>query len=449
MKQAPSAKVRKTLQGASRTALQQSFSLLRPHLFKHRWVGKQNRYRKDTVNRLALDTKPGGRGVNHLHLCQYIAASAPLHCSDGWVFLGRALDCHSRRDYDSARHLAYYAELRAAFSLLATEGIGIFNNKHFAVDRVRQVHYFEGNTHKIIWQVLEYWASLKRAVDLLGTIIRINGINLADWLSHFLPSGSFRPVGSKWLKTWGLDLRSFPGDRETRNEASYRPTQLGERAFLEATTSSDFVCALWSLCEPSGYSPFESIDRHLLRLALEEAFRGLRGVTVATTGGAFDNQVRSMLSTLGLDPVSQAQWFNFLVRSSDQADPIILSKASKTATVEDPEQHLEVISRAALLLRIATGANSLMLKEIGISLQDIKFWWSNLGEQRGLWEKAEEPADLRDLWADVEAAIREMTEWRGDGPSPERTFIRWRQDRLLDISVLGECERIGLWGLAL
>jgi len=63
----------------------------------------------------------------------YVAVSAPLHCADGWSFLGRAVAAILLGDATAARHLGYYAELRAAMSLMAAHGVGIFNRTHFVV----------------------------------------------------------------------------------------------------------------------------------------------------------------------------------------------------------------------------------------------------------------------------------------------------------------------------
>lgn len=435
------------LRNARRDAVVRSFSLLKRHLKQSRWVGNGNRYRKNTTDTLSRDSK-AGRALNHFHLTQYVAASAPLHCADGWAFLGRALDCHSRRDYDSARHFAYYAELRAAFSLLAAEGIGIFNTQHFALYDCDNCKPFKGPTHQIVWQVLEYWAGLKKAADLLGAAIQVDGVSFGVWLDHFQPTSSLRAVGSKWLKTWGIDLRTFPEDRKMRNEASYRPTKMNTREKLDVEHSADFVCALWSLCEPSA-SPFENLDRHLLRLALEEAFQGVSGATAASDPGKFRARVARMLSQVVSSPAASDEWANFLTRTNRSVDPSIVTQASRRDSTDVPEQHLQMISRAALLLRVATAASSRLLKESDTSTDDLKFWWSALGEERGLWEKAKQPANLRDLWADAETAVNGIREWTGRPGGPNKTFVSWRQDNAYDISVLGGCERIALWGLGL
>ncbi len=448
MKSRLSKATKTTLKRASREAVGETFSFLKRHLKRSRWVGTGNRYRKNTIGKLSLDTGPG-RTVNQLHLTQYIAASAPLHCADGWSLLGRAIDCHARRDHDSARHFAYYAELRAAISLLAAEGIAIFNTSHFAVEAYRQCTKFKGRTHEVTWQALEYWAELKRASDLLGTSIKVNGVGLHEWHDHFLSNASLRAVGSRWLRTWGLDLRLFSDDHDIRNEASYRPSKLNDRPILDVADSADFICALWSMCEPSAHAPFNNLDRHLLRLALEETFKGVRGTSAAANASKFKSDVTGMLSQVVPDSATQHEWLNFLTRTTEPDDPIILFEARQTDPIDSPRQHLQMISRAALLLRVATAANSRLLEETHISGVDVKFWWSALGEERGLWQKTKQPTDLTDLWADAEASVKSVTEWRMKTAVADQSFVQWRQDRSFDIAVLGGCERIALWGLGL
>jgi len=75
----------------------------------------------------------------------------------------------------------------------------------------------------------------------------------------------------------------------------------------------------------------------------------------------------------------------FLTRVAEPDDPTILSEAELTDQIDGPRQHLQMISRAALLLRVATAANSRLMKEAHVSSADLEFWWSALGEERGLW----------------------------------------------------------------
>src|SRR6266540_3509352 len=152
---------------ASVPALEQTFASLFSPPRRRSWLVKSNRYLVDCVDRIEVDKR--ARAVVQSDLGQYIAASAPLHCADGWTLLGRALGSHLRGDPDTARHLAYYAELRAAVSLLASAGLGIFDRDHFVLDASGSVRQFAERlgTHVATWEVLTCWAGLPVAGDLL------------------------------------------------------------------------------------------------------------------------------------------------------------------------------------------------------------------------------------------------------------------------------------------
>jgi hypothetical protein len=386
----------------------------------------------------------------HRQLAQYIAASAPLHCADGWSLLGRALGCHTQGDCDSARHFAYYAELRAALSLLAAEGIGVFDKRHFVVENVRNcVRIRNGfGTHAMARAALEDWANLPRAARLIGgNLLTVGGKPFSDWLSQFLSGASFGPIGNYWLRTWGLDLRLMVEDQNARNESSYRPTRLNQKKSLGASISSDFICALWSLYEPSGQSAFENLDRHLVRLMLEEAFKGVTGRTPAAARALFRKRISNMLSNLMSDDGQRRRWQDFLTRKVEPKDPIIVTESQKKPTINDPRSHLQVISRAALLLRVATGASSGLIREARLSSSDLKFWWEALGRERGLWDTNGEPTELKNLWADIEGALSRIRQWEADNSEGNFSLARWRTERAREVSVLGECERIAVWGI--
>jgi len=172
-----------TLRKSDRVAVRAVSGRLALHIRRGKWLGNNNVYRQDCIK--VLDApRQRHRPINHRHLSEYIAASAPLHCMDGWSFLGRALGCHAQGDADAARHLGYYAELRGAMSLLAAEGIGIFSSRHFVLEspqRCRELGL--RGTHRVAWLALEHWSGLKRSADLLATVIEPGGIPLVDWLA--------------------------------------------------------------------------------------------------------------------------------------------------------------------------------------------------------------------------------------------------------------------------
>lgn len=439
---------RKAVDAASRPALESILAGMIRHLQADKWIDDNNRYRTETTETLKSDAKKS-IAVAHADLAEYIAASAPLHCADGWSFLGRALMCHARGDADSARHLAYYAELRGAVSLLATEGIGIFSNLHYAVNNSGQCVQIPGpGTHEISWQALEYWANLSRSSNLLGTAISPANVPLANWLTEFGAGINAQLIGSRLLKRWGLDLQYLSVDREARNEASYRPTRLVARIGLDAPTSASFLRELWGIHEPSTPSRFERMDRHLLRLSLEQVYEAITGNKPGDDAINFRTHVKTMVSNLVPGGLTESQWADFLTRTSEPDTPGLINEASGSAPVTDPHHHIEVIARANLLLRVATGACAQLLSAAGIGRGDLEFWWRSLGEDRGLWKLGDEPEDFTDLWLDVSAELDNASEWE-TANAGGASIARWLDEQSRTINVLGGCERIVLWGMGL
>lgn len=446
--------LRKTLQeilpNASRKAVEDAFLDLKPNLLQGYWLEEGNIYRDDTIAQLKQDLKCNC--VNAVYLSRYIASSVLLHCADGWSFLGRALDGVGRGDSDTARHLGYYAELRAAMSLLASEGIGIFSNQHFIVEESGhcvELGSSKGrgiSSHQMTWRALDYWGTLESARDTLSSIIFAGGKRLDVWHSDFPAGFDVRHIARKWLGVWGLDLKRLGDDREARNEVSYRPTRLNPRASLGVLDTSAFLREVWTLCDPSGPSRFESLDRHLVRESLELAYEGTTGSKAADEPVDFAEGIYAMLGSAETSDSLTGEWLDFFTRKVQRESPLVIREATGMVEVTDARHHLQVLSRAVLLLRIATGACLRLLQASDSSRTDLEFWWKLLGDERGLWRVGDEPERLADLWADIAIAIDGLRDWESKPDRADRSIASWRAARLNEISMLGECERVALWG---
>jgi hypothetical protein len=118
--------------------------------------------------------------------------------------------CLAAGDAHAARHLAYYAELRAALSLLATQGIVVLTGLNFDVDaRWRATSpVAAAPTHEMCWLLLEHWGSSPSAFDAPSLpAMTIRGATLSDALRAYFPS----PVPDGFLsgqlvRDWGFDL---------------------------------------------------------------------------------------------------------------------------------------------------------------------------------------------------------------------------------------------------
>lgn len=407
-------------------------STLPGYLRAHRWMQRDNRYRVHVVKKITADSQTGGRGVNKHHVGAYIVASGPLHAMDGWAYLGRSINAQFAGDLATAIHLAYYSELRAAMAILAVAGVGVFNNRHFVIKVNGECVPVPGGpgTHDMVWESLRIWAGTSGAGDLVGRSIAPAGIPIADWCSAHPGLVSWRPVAASWLLAWGVDIKNYSADRDSRNTVSYRPSGLGGPRLPEARFTRDAVVELWSVLEP-GDSPFAALDQALLREAIRAARRanGLRSrmSTIAT----------EIVSRVGLSPGGQTAYLNYLV-STDRVP--IIDWAADTSRLWARAHVRQVTSRAMLLLRIATGAATELLRRTGISPAAITFWKGELGQNRGLWVGAP-PTDLADLWADVEAGIAAMAAGSASSYLELKTLFAEKAP------ALAETERAVMWGL--
>lgn len=439
-----------TLAQSSSHAIEASFSKVKKYFHRNRWFSTRNRYQRTPAKILAQDSHTG-TAIVHRDLSDYIAASTSLHCTDGWSYLSCAIEAQMRGNAGACTHFGYYAELRAAMAILAAQGVGIFDDRHFVVNPSRNCLEIPSasngrkvGTHQIAWLALKHWATLPAAGDLIFEAIRPAGIRLGDWVGTFNPGATPAIIASEWLKKWGLDLERLADDRTARNEASYGPTCVYPNKSLAVSLSCGFVKELWHLCQPA-LSCFENLDRYLLRRTLQATFHAITGTTHMKDRAGYKHKVVSMLSLLDPPGLAHDRWYTFLARSKP---PKILSEAEGELPHRHVGHHVQVLARAALLLRVASGACAALCQDASVKQDDLRFWWRPFGEQRGLWNPHGEPLLLKDLWDDVNTALEDLSDWQaGAGPNPD--LARLRRERSQALSVLSGCERIGLWGLGL
>jgi hypothetical protein len=416
---------------ASRATVEEYFDSFSLGYRHKKWLHKRNVYRIACASRYQDDLNATSPGVNQSDLIAYVSASAPTHVIDGWSYLGRAVEATLRGDSYAATHLGYYAELRAAMGLLASEGIGIFRKQHPVVDVHSMTHPFRGSgTHSDIWPILQHWATLKRATDLLDDLVRPQAIRLSEWLNAAKVIIPVRAVAQHWLKSWGLDLALAEDDRDNRNLASYRPSEFRRPARLDVHKQTTFVEDLWKLFEPTTARRFPILERLLLRSAYRT--------------GATSPIPLADIQSLGFTENESSDWIAFLQRTDD---PSPLQLAEKGVPIEDPTCHLGIISRAALLLFVASAAARRLLSTAGYSATDILFWWGQQGEDRALWNIGSVPDDPQDLWADISQAIDDSAIWRANNSTPDASLRGWRQSQTGALVDFGGLELVGIWAL--
>lgn len=448
---------RRLIRSGSSDVVAESLAELSRFFPRDRWLASANVYAHNAVARIKNDVERAKRPPVDRDLRHYIAASTVTHCADGWSFIGRSIDSALRGDIGTCCHLAYYAELRAAASLLACEGIGVFDMYHFVVDAQGKCGRFSERrgTHKQMWLALSYWMELQNSKDLLANIVAPGRVPIQALLSQFgheTPAADL--VLNKWLKQWGLDLYRLHHDRAIRNVVSYRPTAL-LLASGESDVSRDVqrIASFWRLLEPRE-TPFEALDRAVTFSGSVELFVGQHGILPSQAPETYSAAVDYMLGHVELPSEAWAtDMQHYLVESAHGgAIPSLLEEAALSDVAGASGQHLQVIARALLLLRLATGACAGLLEAANVDRESLRFWWRTLGFGKGLWPTQDFDGDFGDLWSDIDEELARLTDWAA---AEQRTILALRalpsQPVGLEppVSLLGSLERALLWGIAL
>lgn len=255
-------------------------------------------------------------------------------------------------------------------------------------------------------------------------------------------------LASTLLQQCGIDLKRFAEDREARNLSSYRPTTFSSSSALTPCKSFSTTKGFWDVYEPLQSHRFAILDRYFLKRNLEQSFRythSLRSPRQAAT--MYKRLVEAMLHQLSPEGTSQ-YWLSFLTSNVGAPLPL-LDDAKGTAEPSNPDHQVQISARAALLLRLATGACHELLASLPFKRNDLKFWWSQIGFERGLWSIGSEPSETTDLWADIRESLEDIEQWCLGNNENDKSYHNLWRGKAASISALGTCERVALWGLGI
>ena len=353
---------------------------------RKRWLDKGHLY-NEVISALKNDE------IDERKIGEYIACSAPLHLADGWGYLSRAFESILRGDRFVAYHLAYYAELRAAMSLLATEGVGVFRDRHIALDANLRATESVASTHQAVWSILSAWAlEPDRSAVLLSDIL-LESDNLSGWLELVGTShGSRKKLTENWLAAWSIDIKILSEDSSRRNEVSYRPTRM--HMPTPVNPREEIVRPLlnsWELLRPSGTVGGAAIDTALFREALKIIGRKRS-----------DKYLENLRPKM---PATLHQALTDVASNAAQSARSVFDHARDSKSKTTPP----ILARSLLMLRLASARTASLLKAGNVK-GDLKFWWMPLGTDLGLWDGNADLDSFADLWADVESDAEEAEE---------------------------------------
>jgi hypothetical protein len=409
-----------------------------------RWISDRNYYLRKTKERVDAETSATLSRNRNKSMEEYIASSIIIHSSDGWTYLSRSVESLINGDIASAIHFAYYAELRSAMSLMAHEGVGIFNKKHIWYDAAKNPTLFGGySTHSAVDKGMSAWANLPSKKDLIFSIIKVKNRTLEDWIRETGFSSKTKystSVISSWLKKWSIDLH-LKEDQQLRNEMSYRPHFIPTEIDLPGII--DKLSQIWMLLEPTENNRFPLLDQYMLRIALEDVFIKSKGIK--PIGDAYKLFITNIFNRLG-EEVAQAL-FRFLLRQIEPLDPIIFTEAKKDSDINlNKTEPLPIICRAILMLRLSTGMASRLIENSSVDIADLRFWWEHNAFQHGLISEMPSILTPLELFTDISDSITEIGTIQTDNYNNLKSAFENLSGPLF---CLKQFERSGIWGLGL
>jgi hypothetical protein len=383
---------------------------------------------------------------------QGLAASIPNHCIDGWSYASRSLSAVLAGDGHAARHLAYYAQLRAGLCILANLGVGIFNRTNFVVTAAGAIERLDEppqgrrgrvradgpgmGTHDVVWEALKGWSAEVQTSRALLDLLKIRGSSLRECLDAVWPGIPATAAATSLIEAWGLDLKRGKDEHSYRNISSYSPQAMNPLAPAIPGTLN-FVREFWAMFEPTSGASFDQLDRFMLRALLLKQHRIVTGDQNYAAGAIANRYGELPPAIRALAPVE------FLTNTQQPRSPGFLQLANATTR---PAQPTEMLARAFLLLRTATALTHTSLVEAGVSCAagDMRAWLDPIAAARGFWPPAQPLSDPIDLWLDVELALLEFDE----SIDPEPTSLNdWMARTVKGLPTIYEAERIGVWSL--
>ncbi|MEN5197253.1 hypothetical protein [Sphingobacterium faecium] len=454
----------KVLEKANINSLKLAFGNLYDNLADESFLHSSNFLSDDAASIIdkQYSKKPRKRKKKlHRNVSEYIAASSLLHNMDGWTYFGQAIVSLLRGDFNTAKHLLYYSELRSCMSFLASNGIGVFNSRHLIInkngkvvlinDKVPNPHpNLRGSdnkigTHDFTWDALNNIINCDKTLKIVFDNYYIEGIALNDWLGKFEVNESYKlTIARRFLKLLSFDIEYFAGDKDARNQASYRPTNIIQNNSVEYNIILKDIKKIWEFSKPIGRKGEISIDIALLSELLQMAFKYTQPFqkSFKAANKQYNARLNRMLDSFGISQSRKDQLKKYFNQTHENIyEPMSLVNFKK------PEFIRGIIYRSFLFLRLSNTYNKTIISNnSNINKDSLSFWWRPLGVNFGLWEEDGDPEDFQDLWEDIDMYADDLNDIIQQNNYCTSSF--WKKHSNLAF-LLGTCNRIGLWGLGI
>ena len=420
------------------------------------WLGPLHPAREG----IKKEHKPlGSSALTAQELATYLAVACPNHCMDGWSYLSRGLNAYLLGDPHSAWHFGYYAELRAAQSILSASGCGVFDKWNAVIDAnglVQRVDLQTGAnkrvlpTHSMVWLALRDVLQFSNGgLAALGGTTEVFGHSLSDLLTYAFPGQTANQTAARWISEWTFDIGTGIEDKQFRNRCSYGPHHLTPHVAPIGQVVT-FMEDFWKSMQPTPGASFLDLDKYLLRRAMltqatEKIQRRLGNSRtppqheITFELDAAYSRMCSAAPTLSYIPR------NFFVQTTPN-EPLIFSAARNTNPA--PPDPQPILARATLLLRMATGVTRRLLIDSGYrNGTELDFWFADLAVEHGFASSFKDIEDDRSaLYNDCALAMEEIVVACQTVPSPITRAALFSEPNIKPHAIC-EANRVAYWSL--
>jgi hypothetical protein len=392
-----------------------------------------------------FDQIPAAHHVNEL--AQYLAIATASHVLDGWRYISQSAFALLNGSRTQALHLAYYGELRAALAILAFSGVGVLNDRHFALTKGGDVIWFRGPTHQKTWEAIAAWAKQPaHGLEVINCYSCL-GLSGAEWAeaAGAASGATVQDIAEYWIVDWTIDLNALNTDSSLRNEASYRPNLRPNALDLPSELDLRFIRDTNAATNPVDHGEFDVIDRAMVYDLCRKSF----GLLFAPTRTSFVNFWGSVITWLVRNKGKTEHEAAEMVRSLrgalyEPGGKLILTARKKNREING------VFSRAFLLLRLASALLRRQWKETRL-LKTPQDWQDqlvlNYVNHSLAYDRAAAPRSYTTLAADQDLAMEDIEDWVAQNV-PFDIHNLWKSQSPALVS-LCRLERVGAVAIAI
>jgi hypothetical protein len=338
----------------------------------------------------------------------FVAASCLGHFGDAWSYFAQGIRSLMAGEYAVAKHLLYYSELRSAFSILARHGVLIRSTSHLVLqDDQSVVEVGKAGTHEAVWIALRAWAKTSDAKDFILNGTLLGGVPISDWLSKL--EVFEESTMAQIFEAIGYDLHRFKADQGVRNSASYGARAL--RNEVPAPLSGWFVSELqelWTLLEPSGSSGFDGVDSNLAAFIMKSAMNHKKK---SVQRKKYFEYAKELAEQVGSDqPASTAELLVSVAEKSKTKSLLGLALTTNSESNDGTVELVSMVARSFLLARFSAAAADDLVTKSGIDVEQLDFWFANVGAQTGLWGSLRPTPSLVEILEDIKVDLDVMSE---------------------------------------